>query len=466
MNPAFVIPAFIILAGLVLAFALILIFRTLKKGVRNNEPDQSKRSEQSAEDDLPEEFELYLQENQTQALRVQVASQPASLIHYSDAQSPEKMPRSKELVVSDKRPKLPVLAANQIVQAVPQIQTLLKAGKYVRIVGPPEALKGIEKGFFSMMPSQGGHLGAVVDANKQIVYQMRFKPASNLARVAGPMIVFQAASAVTLQYYLNHIDSQLSAIKASVNEVLQRLQSKTFGKMMGSMKTMEEVEVLVEASDGVDENLSGRLDNAEQNINEAYFECKKNTMNYVEDALSKTVEKTTPTENIERMQEAQARFKDDAYILFGAMHARTRWYKLDLVRATQGSHIDATRVELIRKAKDEMMEDRQRILDAIDALNIDAKQLKEIRDQKGQGWWPIKGRKERKALKEYNDFHKTFFEAFGGGSQESGSPKEGTPYLIELRQNENGEIESQTMMLETDIAPDEAGQKRESYLIR
>jgi hypothetical protein len=64
--------------------------------------------------------------------------------------------------------------------------------------------------------TEGGFLTAVANADGKIVGHVNLQSARQFARGTAALAAFQVASAVTLQYYLHRIDSQLAQIAADV----------------------------------------------------------------------------------------------------------------------------------------------------------------------------------------------------------------------------------------------------------
>lgn len=109
------------------------------------------------------------------------------------------------------------IALSPILRAVPEILHALQSGDMVRIVGARELLDGIKTGTLRYMQGEAGHFTTVIDQNGRIVGQVQLE-ASRFAQTGRALAVFQVASAITLQYYLQRFDERLDAISSAVRK--------------------------------------------------------------------------------------------------------------------------------------------------------------------------------------------------------------------------------------------------------
>ena len=106
-----------------------------------------------------------------------------------------------------------------LVELVPQVSQMLNRGdQLVRIVGSKELLQGIRNNTLHYMRGDLGHMTTVVDQHSRIVGHVQLQPAEASSVLAPAAAVFQIASAITLQYYLQRFDQQLTAISNSVRK--------------------------------------------------------------------------------------------------------------------------------------------------------------------------------------------------------------------------------------------------------
>lgn len=109
-----------------------------------------------------------------------------------------------------------------LVALVPQISEMLSTGDgLVRIVGSRELLDGIRHNTVHYMRGELGHTTAVLDQHGRIVGHVQLQPAKSVSAVPPAAAVFQIGSAITLQYYLQRFDEQLTEIMASVRMARQ-----------------------------------------------------------------------------------------------------------------------------------------------------------------------------------------------------------------------------------------------------
>jgi len=106
-----------------------------------------------------------------------------------------------------------------LVELVPQIGEMLgRAGQLVRIVGSKDLLDGVRNGALQYMRADLGHMTAVLDEHGRIVGHVQLRPAQGAGVLTPAAAVFQIASAITLQYYLQRFDEQLAEIPSAVRE--------------------------------------------------------------------------------------------------------------------------------------------------------------------------------------------------------------------------------------------------------
>jgi regulator of replication initiation timing len=161
-------------------------------------------------------------------------------------------------------------AVNALVQAAPNLEAAIKGGKVVQILNP-EVLKAGKL----LQAGDVGNLAAVHDG-KKIAAQLRLGDPKNIRKVAGPLVVWQVAGAVTLQYYLVRINRQLGRIENRVRAIRQEMRNKSFGKVMAAYEGTAELEEQLATSYRLTENDLHRLVEEESRIDEAYHEIRKN----------------------------------------------------------------------------------------------------------------------------------------------------------------------------------------------
>lgn len=128
---------------------------------------------------------------------------------------------------------------NGIANAAPSIYTAANSGKYLKIIGPPEALAGT---FQHMTDKQGNILGGLVDKSGTIRGQTRFEASSaSLNATAAAAATFQILSVVTAQYYLHEISTSLKNIEKKLDVLILKMESKQLGEIKGAIETINEI---------------------------------------------------------------------------------------------------------------------------------------------------------------------------------------------------------------------------------
>lgn len=151
-----------------------------------------------------------------------------------------------------------------LVALVPQISEMLSTGDgLVRIVGSRELLDGIRHNTLHYMRGELGHTTAVLDQHGRIVGHVQLQPAKSVSAVAPAAAVFQIGSAITLQYYLQRFDEQLTEIMASVRMARQHAAWAQIAR--AALETSEIAEAL--QRDGLlAPDLRARLDEEERAV--------------------------------------------------------------------------------------------------------------------------------------------------------------------------------------------------------
>ena len=124
--------------------------------------------------------------------------------------------------------RVPPIAVGEILKAVPDLFDAVQGGKIMRLISDPAGPLTKAKA--------GGVLGSA-RGDKGIIQNLRFKGnPENVRIVAAPAAVFQIASAVTLQYYLNTITEQLESLQRGIGDVKEWLR----GNELAEVETAEQ----------------------------------------------------------------------------------------------------------------------------------------------------------------------------------------------------------------------------------
>ncbi|WP_300670193.1 hypothetical protein [Desulfoluna sp.] len=128
---------------------------------------------------------------------------------------------------------------NGLLGTAPSLYTAANSGKYLKIIGPPEALAGT---LGNMLDKEGNILGGLVNESGKLAGQTRFASASeSLKAPAVAAATFQVLSVVTSQYYLQEISSSLESIESKIDDLVVKLESRQIGEIKGAIETIDEI---------------------------------------------------------------------------------------------------------------------------------------------------------------------------------------------------------------------------------
>ncbi|MDF7800017.1 hypothetical protein P4C99_11130 [Pontiellaceae bacterium B1224] len=128
---------------------------------------------------------------------------------------------------------------NGLLDAAPSLHTAANSGKYLEIIGPPEALAA---GVLRQTDKHGDILGGIVDENNQILRQTRFADSANsLSAAATAAATFQVLSVATSQYYLHQINSSLRKIDLKVESLNNKMECRQLGEIQYAIATIDEI---------------------------------------------------------------------------------------------------------------------------------------------------------------------------------------------------------------------------------
>jgi uncharacterized membrane protein YkvA (DUF1232 family) len=166
----------------------------------------------------------------------------------------------------------PLVAVQQLVQSSKAVRDALHSGQVVRVVGPRHLLRGLEKGTLELVPTASGKLGTVrrVDG-KRFAGQLRLGQggAANVAKVtvsAG----FAIASAVTMQYYLASMDSQLRSIRQGLEGLQEDVLDEQLGKIDAARDACVELQEVSEQTGRLGTQDLSRLVHADSSVDDVF----------------------------------------------------------------------------------------------------------------------------------------------------------------------------------------------------
>jgi hypothetical protein len=165
-------------------------------------------------------------------------------------------------------------AFDALISSVPKGAALLESGMAMRVVGPPEALAGLQSGSLTLVTSAGKNLGQVRDVASGNFGSHLEVAKGGVTPALGALAVFQVMSVITGQYYLHRIDSKLTKIQKGIDTLIQGQQSELLGKVGAAARLNEHVRK--DLLDGIppSEGHHHDLNHAEQLVLASYGEAQ------------------------------------------------------------------------------------------------------------------------------------------------------------------------------------------------
>lgn len=265
-------------------------------------------------------------------------------------------------------------AFDALINSVPKAAALIESGMTMRVVGPPEALAGLQSGAFKLVTSGGkslgqvrgvasGHFGSHLEVAKQ-----------GVTPAIGALGVFQVMSVVTGQYYLHRIDTKLGQIRKGIDRLVRGQQSALLGKVKAAADLNEQVRRNL--MDGIPPNEGDRhdLNQAEQLVLTAYGEAQDRVSDLLADVNAFDVEQVRKGDFREMWARAQTEGLTDASILIFAAFVRHQNNLLALAVEPQGDARRAENIhERIEEARETMLRDLKSIHSIYDKLGSQRK---------------------------------------------------------------------------------------------
>lgn len=294
----------------------------------------------------------------------------------------------------------PPVAAGAFVQAAMQTQQALRPGQVMQVIGPDHLIHGLQSGAYHLVETTTGAIGTVRDSTG-FVGNLRFDSniESAASSIAGVAAGFQVASAITLQYYLARIDSQLVEIDRQVRGLRQDLLDEEKGSIDAAREASEDLEAALLAVGKLEEQDRLRLSHAEDRIDATYHSlCNKL------DAFERQVGDVTGADKLEWKALSQALSDGkgvrlaQAQLLLYASVVRHRLNGLAVVVAFQESEARG------RVAQDKLQREHREMLAYLARMSETFRQLhirKEVLDEQ----WSFRGGPERELAEFSRDTH-------------------------------------------------------------
>jgi hypothetical protein len=117
----------------------------------------------------------------------------------------------------------------------------LQMGQMFRVVGPPETVAGISKGFYKMVQSGGGSLGTVKDlATNHFVKPLRFAQTSAVPILA-PVVAYQVLHAIVGTQQLNQINQRLAHMEKTLEDLHVRQEAGVMGDIYYAINVLGDI---------------------------------------------------------------------------------------------------------------------------------------------------------------------------------------------------------------------------------
>lgn len=218
-----------------------------------------------------------------------------------------------------------LVAVDKAIAAIPAIGLALKGGKVARILNPEALAQGRQ-----LKSAKGGNL-SLIYGEKSIVTQLRYGDTRNVATVAAPLAVFQVASAITGQYYLDRINGQLIAVEGQISRFRIEHRNATYGDITAAAEACAELEEGFSRSLALTADDRTRLVSVETLIDKAYNQKQKDVDDFVRDVESVFATDALGVSDVDRLlREADHTALYDVQLLTYAAAIR---HKLNLLRA-------------------------------------------------------------------------------------------------------------------------------------
>ena len=333
-------------------------------------------------------------------------------------------------------------AWNQAIQTLPNVSQAIQRGELVRIIGPDHLVNGIAKGELAHTITKSGVIGAVKGPDGKFVGHLRFESAGSPATVAGPLVVFQLASAVTMQYYLHQMTTRLVSIEEGIDDLKSTLSAQNSAKIRTGAQACARYEPFMESDVTLSSEDRDELANASQGASEAY-ETLKDELTRFQQKVDKVVDADGRVSDAGKLG-AVFDYGTTTASKNGALFLEALDVRMRLLRLKAFAELDAdpARAELIRRGIEEeirhMRTDFEELRVPFDQLNIRRDELRR--------WGRISGAEELERFRNRSKGLRAI--ARTPVRRVLPEPPLLQPFVVELTQGPDGEIESRYALLE------------------
>lgn len=335
------------------------------------------------------------------------------------------------------------VAWNSVAQTVPTIANALSRGEIVRVIGPQHLIDGLKTGALQNTVTSTGAIGIVKGPDGKFVGHLRFESASEArvpAKVAGPLLLFQVASAVTMQYYLHQITSRLVEIQRGIDDLKATLRAQSVGAIRTAAAMCEELEGLASHDGHLRSRDHTRLVVADNDVQAVYFGLSEKLRTFareVEELIGDDGAPRDKNATKDLLKHAPENEVRDALLWVEAMVVRIR-----IARVRALAEVDATpeRAEAIRLTLERQLDEMR---EAFEGLQVPFGALNLRRDNAGG---------MEKELEAYRVATKRLRALLRTPVRRAlPAPETEQPFIVELRRGREG-VESRYALVETTVA--------------
>ncbi len=227
--------------------------------------------------------------------------------------------------------------ADQLGASAGLVNAALQSRQLLQVVGSPQVLAGLKSGSLSVMRSAGQMTGTVVsNATQKIAGQLRFAPA-NIAKIVGPLAIWQILNAVAGVSHLQRINVKLEALQKGIERLTIRLQAKTYGQLISAVAILEELSKQHAITGTFSPDMTVKLALAERDIRSALAEQRLLVQRF-DDSSKQILQGAGGKQGASRcnqlLKEESSEFLIDAKLLIAASRASVLtsevWIRHDL----------------------------------------------------------------------------------------------------------------------------------------
>jgi len=331
------------------------------------------------------------------------------------------------------------IAINRVMQAAPELAKAVRGGKIMRVIGGPSG---------PLWEVDGGVL-ATVRGEKGIVGHLRFDgPPKDVRVVAAPAAAFQVASALTLQYYLNTITSQLESLQFGIVDIKEWLSTEARAEIDAAEQGCADIARHLAAGTSLRADDLVKLNQA-HDVARRRFAAARARLDSLADLTKQAVTDKGDIRDRDKLKRALSKGATDGVrdyqdlVRAALLTVRALALLASSEAASEPARLETTRDAAIGEIE-ELRSDLCRLSNTLSALNIRTSAI-----EREYGWAPNKwGKEPRKELAEYRTQTKALRRLL---RQPNGVLPElvtAKPWIIEARAGPSGRIETRVGQLE------------------